>query len=84
MGLVSLDVFASAEIGLEKQMQDCGGKRTELGFNSSTYEQILLKIDDPSLYHITVQKKSETSEENQKKKKSKIREGNQKKKSETI
>ncbi|CDY48411.1 BnaCnng16240D, partial [Brassica napus] len=48
-----------------------------LGFNSSnliglTKEQ----IDDPSLYHITVQKKSETSEENQKKKKSKIREGN--------
>ncbi|KAL0754684.1 hypothetical protein Bca101_092352 [Brassica carinata] len=41
------------------------------------------QIDDPSLYHITVQKKSETSEENQKKKKSKIREGNQKKKSET-
>ncbi|CDY69837.1 BnaAnng31690D, partial [Brassica napus] len=34
------------------------------------------QIDDPSLYHITVQKKSETSEENQKKKKSKIREGN--------
>ncbi|KAH0911530.1 hypothetical protein HID58_034851 [Brassica napus] len=42
------------------------------------------QIDDPSLYHITVQKKSETSEGNQKKKKSKIREGNQKKKSETI
>ncbi|KAL0749089.1 hypothetical protein Bca101_031091 [Brassica carinata] len=41
------------------------------------------QIDDPSLYHITVQKKSETSEENQKKKKSKIREGNQKNKSET-
>ncbi|KAH0922856.1 hypothetical protein HID58_022874 [Brassica napus] len=74
----------SPEIGLEKQMQVCGGKRTELGFNSSnliglTKEQ----IDDPSLYHITVQKKSETSEGNQKKKKSKIREGNQKKKSET-
>ena len=37
-------VVVVAEIGLEKQMQDCGGKRTELGFNSSTYEQILLKV----------------------------------------
>ncbi|KAG5410405.1 hypothetical protein IGI04_006724 [Brassica rapa subsp. trilocularis] len=51
MGLASLDAFASAGRGLERRMQDCGGKREKFGCSSTTCDALCKNLTRQNQTH---------------------------------